>query len=83
MTDPQRSLHGWLCINSGEAIDQLWTDLEILHRTLPDAYKHLPQSKADLERLLLELEAEGLAAMQNDGGWKYKAERKRAERSLF
>jgi hypothetical protein len=84
MTPAQKHLHGWLCLNSDRTIHDLWGDLIILHRTLPEAYKHLPPSKTLLGAGLLELESLGLAAMHPDGRWKFKAEKaKPTERTLF
>jgi hypothetical protein len=84
MTPAQKHLHGWLCLNSGDSLDQLWEDIEKLRKASPPMYEHLPNSRVELETGLLALESQGLAAMQNDGGWKYKQEKpKPAAAMLF
>ena len=84
MTPAQKHLHGWLCLNSGDSLDQLWDAIAKLRTAAPAMYEHLPASRVELESGLLALESQGLAAMQNDGGWKYKQEKPKPEgRTLF
>jgi hypothetical protein len=92
MTPAQKHLHGWLCLNSGDSFDQLWTDIAKLRAAAPAMYVHLPASADLLRDELSALAAEGLARSaiqwEPDGKetqlWFFKSEKPKPEgRTLF